>query len=366
MGTRNDKTFVYYDTNITTNISQYRYKVSPNVIYMDVLKQFTDRYVYVANLDGLLPSTQYYFTIVSDNNIIDKFSYRTFMTGPADERPFNFIVGGDLGMDPGYETILQQSSFTSPLFALLGGDVTYENGIPACYLRWDRWLDTWESIMVTPSGLTIPIISAIGNHEAGGINKRVADVPFFRSYLVHEKIPTGQSPNDLKSYREHYLGSKAGILCLDSYINEKPHDQRDWMTGKFDKFVSENRTNIFAIYHVGLYPSKRDPKAEPHLTLRNVWEPIFDKYLKIGFENHDHLYKRTHLMRNGEVSKNNSGVLYIGDGAFGVSDAKKGTPYDYIAKIESKLFFFNVLLDNNNVSISAIDSKGEIFDQFKL
>jgi hypothetical protein len=363
MGVRDESTFVYYDIVPHANYTDYKNRAIPEINYMDVLQPYTDRYIYLGFLNNLAPSTKYYFTIVSKNVIIDKQDYRTFITGPADDTPFNFAVGGDLGMDPGSGIVLQQSSFTSPLFLLLGGDITYENGIPACYGRWDKWLNIWEKIMVTPSGSTIPIIAAIGNHEAGGVNKKVSQTPFFRSYLVHEPYPKGMSPDDLNSYRDHVLGSNAAILCLDSYINVKPEEQKTWMIEKFEQY--KNRSNVFAIYHVGLYPSKRSPTTEPHSTLRKEWGPIFDKYLKIGFENHDHLYKRTFLMKDGEKSKDGKGVLYIGDGAFGVKDAMIATKYDYLSKLESKLFFFNIFLNGTNVNIQATDDYVLFLTNFK-
>jgi hypothetical protein len=45
--------------------------------------------------------------------------------------------------------------------------LNFESGIPGCYRRWDAVLDWLEEGLVTPSGYTIPIITAIGNHEAG-------------------------------------------------------------------------------------------------------------------------------------------------------------------------------------------------------
>jgi hypothetical protein len=41
----------------------------------------------------------------------------------------------------------------------------YDNGIAACYRRWDEWFHYWEELMVTPGGYSIPILAAIGNHE---------------------------------------------------------------------------------------------------------------------------------------------------------------------------------------------------------
>ena len=60
----------------------------------------------------------------------------------------------------------QVAASHNPSFALIGGDLAYANGWAPCYLKWDMWLSQWEQHMVTPDGRMIPLIVAIGNHEA--------------------------------------------------------------------------------------------------------------------------------------------------------------------------------------------------------
>lgn len=78
-----------------------------------------------------------------------------------------------------------------------------------------------------------------------------------------------------------------------------------------------NYSNIIALYHAPLYPSA-DPYYDPLATkLREAWLKIFDDYhFTTAFENHDHAYGRTKLLRNDKEDE--SGTLYIGDGAWGV------------------------------------------------
>ena len=96
----------------------------------------------------------------------------------------------------------------NPLFAMVGGDLAYANGMVTCYRKWDRvcvrcsivffvsfyyshirllvlnqyvelseptnmfhikllvkWLLNWRTYMVTSFGDYIPFVLAIGNHE---------------------------------------------------------------------------------------------------------------------------------------------------------------------------------------------------------
>lgn len=70
-----------------------------------------------------------------------------------------------------------------PYFAAIGGDLTYDNGYLGCYPRVDTWLSYWQDEMVTPSGYTVPLITAIGNHEAGTFNSDLNNMKFYQHYF---------------------------------------------------------------------------------------------------------------------------------------------------------------------------------------
>ena len=52
-------------------------------------------------------------------------------------------------------------------YAVVGGDVAYENAMRSCYRCWDLWLEDWEERMVTPQGYSVPMVVNVGNHDAG-------------------------------------------------------------------------------------------------------------------------------------------------------------------------------------------------------
>lgn len=75
------------------------------------------------------------------------------------------------------------------------------------------------------------------------------------------------------------------------------------MTWLEDKLSVNNRPNKLAVYHVPLYPSFRPYDTALSAEMREKWGPVFDKYsLTVALENHDHDYKRTKPLKNGEVS----------------------------------------------------------------
>jgi len=121
-------------------------------------------------------------------------------------------------------------------FVALGGDLAYDNAMPACYRRWDAWLSLLEEKLVTVSGRTLPLLLALGNHcgaclfalslnhemfifvclsSAGGFVLKPDAFTFFKPYFVHEPLANGASPLELKTYRTHEIGNMV-TLVLDS------------------------------------------------------------------------------------------------------------------------------------------------------
>ena len=82
------------------------------------------------------------------------------------------------------------------------------------------------------------------------------------------------------------------------------------------------------------------------------------------FEHDHHTYKRTHPLSNGKADEEN-GVLYLGDGAWGVStgvilDREEKT---YLAKAESRRHLILVTLTKEQATYEAIDATGVVFDR---
>jgi len=236
------------------------------------------------------------------------------------------------------------------LFAAIGGDVAYVDAFITCYRRWDWWLDQWEAA-VTPLGYSVPVIMAIGNHEAGGFSLSKTDVPYFLKYFVHE--PFQSDPLELNTYHSHIIGDNTILVSLDSGIVSDPGgEQSTWLEEQL--ITNVNKTNKYALYHVPLYPSIRPYSDKQSTAARKAWQPIFDTYgLTIGFENHDHGYKRTFPLKNN--TENSNGTLYMGDGAWGVKRTGQ-TPRPYIAKSMSEWF---ILVVQSTANATYIDARNE-------
>ena len=311
----------------------------------------SNRTVHMVELTGLKPATDYRFRF-GEHSV--QFTFRTM---PADmSKPIRFVVGGDtMGgfdlFDEWYEETCRRVAKQDPMFTVIGGDIAYANGDARFVKRWYRWLAGWKKYMVTSDGRLIPLVVAIGNHEVRGqYGQTPEEAPFFYSLFA---LP------DKRSYSVLDFGRYLSLVLLDSgHTHAVDGEQTDWLRRTLAD--RQNVAHLFAVYHVPAYPSVRGFDNSVSAKIREHWVPLFEQFGVDGaFEHHDHAYKRTHRIRAGKVDPN--GVLYLGDGAWGVMTRRPRDRW-YLAKTARKRHFSLVTVGQSR-SFLAIDSEGQIVDQ---
>ncbi|XP_049849749.1 uncharacterized protein MT2654-like isoform X2 [Schistocerca gregaria] len=325
-----------------------------------------ERYVYVAYLSNLNPETDYYFIAYDEEAKLYTKEYK-FRTLPLSEslasnKTIRFSVGGDAGLTSRSKRVLRNAVLTEPYFMMIGGDITYANGMKYCYERVDKWFFMWQKISITPNNYMVPLLTSIGNHEAGiSFHSDIAYTAFYKYYFVHS-VPT-ENLIDLPTYHVHNISGSV-ILVLDSCVLvPSDHIQPDFI----NRHLSKNYLWKMALYHAPLYPSVRSFTNSISKSLRQDWEPLFDRHhLHVGFENHDHAYKRTHFMKAGEQVTPQNGTLYLGDGSIGVDPRTPITSRDYLVVSKKTNFHFDVSMSNESMIINAIDINNVTIDSILL
>ncbi|MFQ5846302.1 MAG: purple acid phosphatase family protein [Candidatus Methylomirabilales bacterium] len=312
----------------------------------------SDRVVHVAELTNLEPGSDYQFRFGKNSVAF------TFRTMPRDvSTPIRFVVGGDT-MEPldmlgeWFQETCRQAAKQSPMFAVIGGDIAYANGNPRSVKRWFRWLAGWKRHMVTPDGRLIPVLVAIGNHEVRGGFGQVPDkAPFFYSLFA--------TPGR-RGYRVLDFGRYLSVVVLDSdHTHTIGGAQTDWLRRTLAE--RQDVPHLFVVYHVPAYPSNRPFTYSVGTKIRQHWVPLFERFgVDVAFEHHDHVYKRTYPIRGGRVDP--QGVLYLGDGAWGVLPRRPRKNW-YLAKTASTRHFILVTVDSRSRSFLAIDDEGHVFDR---
>lgn len=319
-------------------------------------------------LTSLRPDTVYEF-VIGESAPADARGIQRFRTPPADlsARPVRFVSGGDtMHRRDWFDAMNRAAGAQDPDFALIGGDLAYANGVDAT--RWIDWFQSIHRTLRAPDGRLIPLVLAIGNHEVRGhYNGRIPDdAPYFYGFFA---LPEN------RSYHALDFGSYLSLLILDSdHTRPIVGAQTEWLAGALA--ARSGRGFVFPCYHYPAYGTTKRPEngglpsEHPRsLVLRREWSPLFEKHgVTAVFENDHHAYKRTYPIRAGQRD-DAAGVVYLGDGAWGVEVRPVATPAEawYLERSEARRHVFVLTLSAaGEATVQAIDASGEVFDRCTL
>jgi acid phosphatase type 7 len=308
-------------------------------------------------LDGLKPGTSYEFKLPEEH--ADRAG--KFRTAPADgSTPIRFVTGGDMYHNREFlDAMNVRAGAEDPLFALLGGDLAYDNAKDET--RWYDWMDSWHQNAVTPDKFMIPAIVAIGNHETitpGAWSPPNVQPPHSAKYFYSLFL----TPEEYKSNYTVDFGNYLSLVILDSNHSQTVVSQTAWLAEQLEK--RSTLPALFACYHRPTYGTK---VKEDELGIRTQWVPLFEQFgVDAVFENDHHTYKRTRPLLKGDVVTE-GGVLYLGDGAWGVGTRKiPESTHDlpYIASAQQKRHLIVVDVSESGIRYTAKEANGNVIDQY--
>lgn len=305
-----------------------------------------------AELTGLKPGTEYRFAL---NTTATQLRFRTMPAKATNE--FSFVSGGDCGTNIHAINNNIVAARQDPMFALIGGDLGYDNGKSAQTSL--DFVRNYSQHMVDTKGRLVPLVVCIGNHEVdGGYNKPRKNAPFF--FALHDGLFAETS------YAALDFGDYLSLVLLDTgHVSPQGGAQADWL----DRTLAErvDRPHVIVANHVPAYPSFRaaettDKNAGTGDGNRKHWVPLFEKHnVDLVLEHHDHTFKRTHPLRDGRPDPN--GILYLGDGSWGrLRAAKKPESRPYLASVNDS---YHLTLHRIEGAVSyhlALEETGRILD----
>lgn len=321
---------------------------------------FCDRSIHRVHIRGLKAGRDYEFQIPGFSRIY------YFRTVPKEKDALiRFAIGGDtmhrkFWMD---STNLVAKSY-DPDFVVWGGDLAYANGNPESIDKWYQWHQSIMETLIDSTGRVIPILVAMGNHEMKRKTEefqpsdemRLKFAPFFYTFFAFPGQP---------GYGVMDFGKYLSLVFLDTdHTNPVPGKQTEWLKKTLKS--RKNTTHIMPVYHVPGYPSNRDFNGRVQQEVRTHFIPLFEEYgVKVAFENHDHAYKRTHPLKEGRIVGQDEGIVYLGDGTWGVRPRPTNEAW-YLAKRESIQHCMIVTLQGKTINIEMADNKGNVFDSYSV
>ncbi len=329
----------------------------------------SERAVRRARISGLRADATYELRIGGSRT----YTYRTMPA--ALTRPVRFATGGDTQADDKrFGTTNRMVAAKDVDFVLIGGDLAYSNGDPRLVKREEEWFETVTQSLVTPSGRLIPLIAAIGNHEVFSARdtaaafKRMVDstgvelgrATYYRALHAHVRDP---------QYGAIDVGDYLTVLLLNSdHSSPVIGAQTEWLRRSLEQ--RPGVPFVFPIYHVPAYPSVRAFSGTTSARIRQHWAPLFETHgVRLAFENHDHAYKRSVPLRNGQ--RDTDGVIYLGDGAWGAGPRVIGRDNDakpewYLERYESKNHAILVTLTGPSAHLDVFTSEGVLLDSLTV
>ena len=329
---------------------------------------FSSRTVRRARIDGLRPGAVYELRLGGSRI----YRYRTM---PARlTRPVRFATGGDTqAAESAFGPMNRIAAARDVDFVLFGGDLAYSNGDPRLVAREEAWFETITRTLVTRNGRLIPVIAAIGNHEVFSSRDtteatarmmretgvRLGDAPYYTALHAHARE---------RQYAAVDVGDYLSLVLLNTgHTATVQGAQAEWL----EQALGQRATvpYVFPVYHVPGYPSVRAFTGSTSMLVREHWAPLFERFgVPVAFENHDHAYKRTVPIRGAR--RDSSGVVYLGDGAWGAVPRPIGRehtePAWYLATARSTNHAIFVTLTARSARFVVVDTAGVRFDALRV
>ncbi|MGH2613439.1 MAG: fibronectin type III domain-containing protein [Rhabdochlamydiaceae bacterium] len=318
--------------------------------------------VYVSQIEELKSDSTYVFKIEGSRR---EFKFRTLPKKLT--REVRLVVGGDLLYYWGTEVLDRMNravSYDDPDFVVIGGDLAYTTGSKRSLKgrvweveRWQEFFRVMQKTMVAKEGRMIPMIPVVGNHDVHRKStKRVNQEVFYEVFPF---------PQEGKAYRNLKIGNYLSLVLLDTgHTSPIEGAQTEWLQSIL---ANDKTAYLFSIYHVGAYPSVYKYKGSTPELLRKTWVPLFEEAQICGaFEHHSHALKRTYPIKKGKKDPN--GVVYFGDGSWGVPPRNVRSPQElwYLAMSASVNACWFIHLTKKGAAIEARTMSGEMKDRVVL
>lgn len=248
------------------------------------------------------------------------------------------------------------------------GDLAYDDSNPG----WDRFFR-----FIEPLAAHMPFMPSIGNHE------RSNDVEGYRQYLARMVLPGDEQKYLFRAGPVTFITLNSDAICKRDAGRVDPDPECPVGTGSVDAEVlawlddalaqaqSDESPWTVVYFHHQTYSFGR--RGDDEAILQH-WVPRFEAAgVDVVLAAHDHLYSRSHPIRDGSAAANASyvqgmGPIHVisGGGGRSLYPLRDGPQPDHIAHAQRvhHLVRFDVTADT--LRMAAIDINGTTIDAFTL
>ena len=309
------------------------------------MEKGTEHY-HSARFTGLTPATQYVYRVGDGANWSD---WNQFLTASAEPAPLEFIYVGDAQNDiySLWSRLIRNGYSEAPKsrFILHAGDLVNRGIVDS---EWGEWHAAagW----INRSVFTVP---TPGNHEyPTGEDKTKKLTGHWRKQFT---LPE----NGIKGLEEsNYWFDIQGVRIVSMNSNERQKEQVEWL----DKLLADNpnKWTILTFHH----PILSTAKGRDNKELREMWQPIFDKYrVDMVLTGHDHTYGRSNVTTG--TSAVQGGTVYVVSVSGPKMYSLEKEPWMQRAAEDTQLYQI-IRIDGKQLRYEARTARGVIYDAFTL
>ena len=318
-----DSISILWTTSSATTDNSVYYGLTPsceNVVYNNISSNFHE-----IELEGLSPSTKYYYKVISETLESDVyFFYTTF----EEDEFIRFIAFGDSRgvwdnwVNAGF--VASAIEKENPFFVIHTGDIVNDGKVLS------EWIDYFSISKFVHNSTLFP---SLGNHENYGD-------PYFKYFIL---------PNN--EYWYSFDSGPVHFICLDSnFRNSLRLSQLFWLINDL-----RSNTKPFTIVYFHYPPYSSGNHGSTYI-LRFLWGFIFEYFkVDIVFNGHDHCYER------GKVES----VNYILTGGGGAPPYNVGESW-WTIHSEKTYHYCVVTVNSDELIFEAKKPDGTIFDFFSI
>jgi hypothetical protein len=319
----------------------------------DLKSDLSEARYHSATMDDLKPETIYAYRVGDGANWSEWFQFQTAPSGP---KPISFIYFGDAQNDVKsmWSRVIRTAFQDAPRASLLvhAGDLINSANRDA---DWGGWFEAAGFI----NGMT-PIMPTPGNHE---YSKSPNGPQLSGHWRPQFALPTN-GPEGLEETCYYIDHSGVRFVALNS--NVRHEDQATWL----DSILANNpnRWTILTFHH----PIYSPAKGRDNEKLRNLWQPIFDKYgVDMVLTGHDHTYARSgmrihdNIPTGGTARDPKSGTVYV----VSVSGPKmyKVEKQPWMKRAAENTQLYQVIhIDGDRLVFESRTAIGTLYDSFEL
>ncbi len=317
-------------------------------------------------MKNLRPGSLYAYR-VGDGNIWSEWIQ--FRTATKEAKPFSFLYVGDAqnNVFELWSRLIREGYRKNPdaSFIVHAGDLINDAHSSQ---QWHEWFEAGGWIHSSIGSVPLP-----GNHEYDPINEE--DIRKHNDHLSVQwpfqfNLPKN-GPKDLRETVYYFDYQDVRFVILNTM--EKQKEQISWLKDVLDK--NPNKWTVAAFHH----PIFSASEGRDNLRLRELWQPIFDKYqVDLVIQGHDHAYARGTIPLEEEKNLTEGVNVQTRTGPVYVVSVSGGKMYDlkekgwgiYEAKrdraAENTQLIQSINIDNDTLEYKAYTAVGEVYDAFSI